>query len=115
MGTINKPIKCIRTASQVCDLIWNPFRENEVLSTHGFDTNDINLWNINNGQKVKNMTGHTWGVLYVATSPNQRDIITESSDETLRFWNVFEDNSKGKQERFDGNGYRSLDFDFNIR
>ena len=100
--TINKPIKCIRTESQVCDILWNPFRENEILSTHGFDTNDINLWNIDTCTKVKSFNGHSQRVLYVSKSPNGRDIVTGSNDETLRFWNVFSDTSNQREdERFD--------------
>ena len=86
---INRPVKCLRADSQICNVIWNPFDEKEVLSTHGFDSNDINLWDLQRGQKTSTLKGHDKRVLYLALGPSKQDIVTASSDETLRFWNVF--------------------------
>jgi cell division cycle 20-like protein 1 (cofactor of APC complex) len=43
-------------------------------------------------QQVAVLTGHTYRVLYLAMSPDGRTIVTGAGDETLRFWNVFDDN-----------------------
>ena len=36
------------------------------------------------------LTGHTYRVLYLASSPDGSSILTGAGDETLRFWNVFD-------------------------
>ena len=39
--------------------------------------------------KLATLTGHTFRVLYLATSPDGQHIVTGAGDETLRFWSVF--------------------------
>ena len=39
--------------------------------------------------KVKELTGHTQRVLYMAASPDGRTVVSGAGDETLRFWDVF--------------------------
>lgn len=87
--TIRRPVKCLRAESQICNVLWNPARSEQVVTTHGFDSNDINLWDLERGQIVNSMYGHRRRVLFTAMAPNQRDIATASSDERLKFWNVF--------------------------
>ena len=69
---------------------------NEMVTTHGYSLNQINVWNTNLNweedsiSKIATLTGHTYRVLYLANSPNGESILTGAGYETLRFWNVFD-------------------------
>ena len=39
--------------------------------------------------KLATLTGHQCRVLYLALSPDGRNIVTGAGDETLRFWTIF--------------------------
>jgi cell division cycle 20-like protein 1 (cofactor of APC complex) len=43
---------------------------------------------------VVSLTGHTYRVLYLAMSPDGSVIVTGAGDETLRFWDVFQNNKR---------------------
>ena len=89
--------------SQVCNLTFSKI-SNEMITTHGYSLNQINLWNTNSNweqksvKKVTTLTGHTYRVLYLATSPNGESILTGAGDETLRFWKVFDSSHYKKEE-----------------
>lgn len=76
------------TGSQVCNLAWSK-NSNELVSTHGYQQNQIVLWKYPSMQQVVSLTGHTYRVLYLAMSPDGKVIVTGAGDETLRFWNAF--------------------------
>ncbi|KAI0996524.1 Fizzy-related [Podosphaera aphanis] len=78
----------IDTGSQVCNLAWSK-NSNEIVSTHGYSQNQINIWKYPSMRQVASLKGHTYRVLYLAMSPDGRVIVTGAGDETLRFWNVF--------------------------
>ena len=59
------------------------------VSTHGYSQNQILVWKYPSLVQVAKLTGHTYRVLYLATSPDGECIVTGAGDETLRFWNVF--------------------------
>ena len=77
---------------------------NEMITTHGYSLNQINLWNTTNNweeksvNKVATLTGHTYRVLYLAMSPDGESVLTGAGDETLRFWNVFDSSQYKKHE-----------------
>lgn len=82
----------IDTGSQVCNLTWS--RDvNEIVSTHGYSLNQVIVWKYPSMTKVATLTGHTFRVLYLALSPDGESVVTGAGDETLRFWNVFPENS----------------------
>lgn len=62
---------------------------NELVSTHGYSQNQINVWRYPSMKKLATLTGHSYRVLYLAASPDGRTLVTGAGDETLRFWNVF--------------------------
>lgn len=62
---------------------------NELVSTHGYSMNAINIWESKNMDKVGTLRGHSYRVLYMARSPDGESILTGSGDQTLRFWKVF--------------------------
>jgi len=79
---------CLDTGSQVCNLVFSK-NSNELISTHGYSLNQINLWKLPHMGKVTTLTGHSFRVLYLGISPDGQSIVTGAGDETLRFWNVF--------------------------
>lgn len=83
-----EPLESIDTGSQVCNLIFSK-NTNELVSTHGYSQNQINLWQYPTMKKLATLTGHSYRVLYLAASPDGQTIVTGAGDETLRFWNMF--------------------------
>lgn len=71
---------------------------NELVSTHGYSQNQINIWKYSSMKKIATLTGHTYRVLYLAASPDGQTIVTGAGDETLRFWNVFPPQKTKKKE-----------------
>ena len=78
----------IDTYNQVCNLRWCD--NNEIISTHGYTNYGIQLWKYYN-QTLTNIasksSAHTNRILQLAVSP-ENIVVTASSDETLRFWNL---------------------------
>ena len=83
----NKIIKNVETGSQVCSLLWNK-KERELISSHGFNKNQITIWNYKKMKKVCELKGHMSRVLYLTMSPDENFICSGSGDETLRFWKI---------------------------
>jgi cell division cycle 20-like protein 1 (cofactor of APC complex) len=81
-------INSIDTGSQVCALIFSK-NYNELVSTHGYSQNQIMLWKYPALEKITELTGHSYRVLYLAMSPDGQTIVTGAGDETLRFWQAF--------------------------
>jgi len=78
----------VDTGSQVCQLEWSPTAP-ELVSTHGYSTNAVVIWNYPGMSRVATLAGHTTRVLFMALSPDAQSIVTGAGDETLRFWHVF--------------------------
>ena len=83
----NKIIKNVDTGSQVCSLLWNK-KEREIISSHGFNKNQITIWNYQKMKKICELKGHMSRVLYLTMSPEENYICSGSGDETLRFWKI---------------------------
>ncbi|CAG8512276.1 5235_t:CDS:2 [Paraglomus occultum] len=77
---------------KVTNLAWS-VNANELVSTHGYSKNDIKIWRYPCLTPTNELVGHSDRVVYLATSPDERSIVTGGADETLRFWRVF----KGRQ------------------
>ena len=75
------------TGSQICNILFSKHR-NEIITTHGFSNNEINIWEIEGLKKMASLTGHTSRVLYLSMSPCGEFIVTGAGDETLRFWDL---------------------------
>lgn len=86
--SLGKPLQCVDTDSQVCNLAWSRSC-NEIVSTHGYSLNQIIVWSYPGMTKLATLTGHTSRVLYLAMAPDGQTIVTGAGDETLRFWSVF--------------------------
>ena len=83
-----KQILKVDTGSQVCNLVFSK-STNEIVSTHGYSLNQINVWKFPSMQKIKTLTGHSFRVLYLSLSPDGQSIVTGAGDKTLKFWNIF--------------------------
>jgi cell division cycle 20-like protein 1, cofactor of APC complex len=81
-------IKEVDTGSQVCNLSWSK-NSDEIVSTHGYSQNQIVVWKYPKMEQVVSLTGHTYRVLYLSSSPDGTTVVTGAGDETLRFWRVF--------------------------
>jgi len=90
-------IKAVDTGSQVCNLAFSK-TVNEVVSTHGYSLNEVNIWKYPRMEKVGTLMGHTMRVLYLTMSPDGSTIVTGAGDETLRFWSVFPSSKNGKHQ-----------------
>ena len=81
-------VKSVKTGSQVCCLRFSK-SVNELISTHGYSQNQVEIWRVPDMERCATLRGHTERVLYLDMSPNGEDIVTASGDETLRLWKVF--------------------------
>lgn len=81
-------LNSVDTGSQVSALLWNK-NERELLSSHGYDQNQLTLWKYPSMVKFAELRGHTSRVLHMSQSPDGCTVATAAGDETLKFWNVF--------------------------
>eukprot|EP00946_MAST-07B_sp_MAST-7B-sp1_P001643 g1643.t1 len=103
-------LNSIDTGSQVCSLMWSPnHKDKEILSSHGYSENQLCLWKYPTMQKIKELNGHSARVLHLAQAPDGVTVCSAAADETLRFWRVFSEQTKGKpQTRGILNNMRSI-------
>ena len=72
----------------MCNLLFSR-TSNELVSTHGYSLNQINIWKLPNMQKIKTLIGHNYRVLYLSLSPDGQSIVTGAGEKCIKFWNVF--------------------------
>jgi cell division cycle protein 20 (cofactor of APC complex) len=104
-------LNSIDTGSQVCSLMWSPnHKDKEILSSHGYSENQLCLWKYPTMQKIKELNGHSARVLHLAQAPDGVTVCSAAADETLRFWRVFSEQTKGKSGQARGilNNMRSI-------
>ncbi|EGR33768.1 WD regulatory protein, putative [Ichthyophthirius multifiliis] len=93
---IGKQVDQIETNSQVCNLVFSK-NQNEFVSTHGFQDNEIIVWKYPTLQKIACLTGHSCRVLQLGLSPCSTKIVTGAGDQTLRFWDIFQEKNQVQQ------------------
>ena len=83
-------VSSVDSGSQVCAIKFSPDVE-EFVSAHGFSQNHLNVWSHRQAEcsKFAVLQGHTSRVLYLAVSPDGRNVVTGAGDESLRFWEIF--------------------------
>jgi len=86
-------LKTIKTKSQITSIIWSN-HYSELLTTHGYSTNDINVWKFPTLDCISNIKAHDSRILYSALSPDGQTVATVASDENLKFWSIFKQQSK---------------------
>ena len=77
------------TGSQVCSLLFSQLTR-DVITTHSDFSNEICVWRTSKLKKVGSMTGHEERALSLCLSPDKSTILTASSDETMRFWKLYD-------------------------
>jgi len=88
-------LNTINTGSQVCALQWSRHYK-EIVSSHGFPRNQINVWKYPSMVKVAELNGHSSRVLHMAQSPDGATLVSAAGDETLRFWKVWQPSEAAK-------------------
>jgi cell division cycle protein 20 (cofactor of APC complex) len=78
----------VDTKSQISGLEWNEEYQ-ELISAHGFQNNELNIWKFPTMTKVAELRGHTHRVLGLCMSPDRSTVVSLAADETLRFWECF--------------------------
>ena len=87
---------CVDTGSQICNLMYSPI-SNELVTTHGYSLNQINLWRWETDgevNKVDCLMGHKSRVLYLAGENQGAKVVTGAGDHELRLWKIFDENVK---------------------
>jgi cell division cycle 20-like protein 1 (cofactor of APC complex) len=80
-------LSCTDAGSQVCNLVWSEGAD-ELLSSHGYWSNEVALWRRGDMSRVAVLPGHSRRVVHLAVSPDGRTIVTGTGDEMLRFWSM---------------------------
>ena len=104
-----KMVDSIETNSQVCNLMFSK-NTHEFITTHGYSDNLIVLWKYPELDVVTTLRGHKDRVIYLSASPDFNKIVTGAGDETVRFWNIFEE----KKEEIESKKKNQL-FELNMR
>lgn len=93
---------------QVCALLYSKLT-NDVISSRGSPDNEIEVWRSNGFKRVGGLAGHSERPLYLAWSPHGDVLLSVSSDETMRFWQVYRSHKQGKNYD-DVSSYEAEDF-----
>ncbi|CAG8479234.1 9918_t:CDS:10 [Acaulospora colombiana] len=93
-------------------ITWSPHSHGLLASGGGSHDKKIRFWSTTTGEvlgcydtesqypnmeQLAVLKGHTLRVLYLSVSPDGENIVTGAGDETLRFWNVFNNGKKEKK------------------
>ena len=84
----NNQIKNIETNSQISGLLWSS-KNRELLSSHGYNQNNLTMWKYPNMEKLGELNGHTNRILSMALSANGEIVASLGADQTIRFWECF--------------------------
>ncbi|GMH39224.1 hypothetical protein BSKO_07122 [Bryopsis sp. KO-2023] len=74
--------------AQVCGLHWSK-NCNEIVSTHGYNTNSIKLWKCPQLECFATIPAHAMRIVYMSVSPDGKTVVTGAGDETVRFYQAF--------------------------
>ncbi|KAJ1897066.1 WD repeat-containing protein slp1 [Kickxella alabastrina] len=94
--TTTARLNSIDTGSQVTSIQWSS-EYRELVTSHGFPHNHLALWSYPSLTKIVDIPAHDTRVLHTAISPDGQTVATAASDESLKFWRIFE--SRGKSIR----------------
>eukprot|EP00931_Biecheleriopsis_adriatica_P007765 TRINITY_DN109016_c0_g1_i1.p1 TRINITY_DN109016_c0_g1~~TRINITY_DN109016_c0_g1_i1.p1 ORF type:complete len:619 (-),score=96.44 TRINITY_DN109016_c0_g1_i1:19-1806(-) len=80
-----------QTDSQVTNMMWSPAGDGELLTTHGYSTNELAIWrHVSGGGLIRlhQVKWHKARVLYLAVSADGQTVVTGAGNEVLCFWNL---------------------------
>ena len=79
--------RSVYTGSQICEVLY--FDDiDEVITAHGFSSNNICVWTGNGLEKIAELSGHSKRVVHCVKTHNANQILSGSSDQSLRFWDL---------------------------
>ncbi|KAI5149553.1 cell division cycle 20, cofactor of APC complex [Enteropsectra breve] len=84
-----KCINNIEVSSQVCSVNYLS-RYKEMVTSHGYQENDLKLWKIAGMKMLSSFGSHEGRILHTALSPDQTSMVSLGSDESLKFWKLSE-------------------------
>ena len=70
--------------AQVTSVAFHP--NGHILASGHLHDNNLHLWNVNTGERITTLTGHTWNVISVAFSSNGILASGGGNDDTIRLW-----------------------------
>jgi len=88
-ATTGARVNSIDTGSQVTSLKWSTSYR-EIVSCHGAPDNQLTVWSYPTLVKNVEIPAHETRVLHSALSPDGQMLATCASDESLKFWKLFE-------------------------
>jgi cell division cycle protein 20 (cofactor of APC complex) len=101
--TTGARVNSVDAGSQVTSLKWST-NYREIVSCHGAPDNQLTVWSYPTLVKNVEIPAHETRVLHAALSPDGQMLATAASDESLKFWKLFE-----KKAGAAGSGSRSGD------
>ena len=87
----------VNTQSQVSGVAWNEEYQ-ELITAHGFQNNELNIWKFPSMAKIGELHGHTHRILGLSMSPDHSTVVSLAADETLRFWECFPVDTERKKK-----------------
>ncbi|KAI5807593.1 WD40-repeat-containing domain protein [Peziza echinospora] len=88
-STTGARVNSIDTGSQVTSLKWSTTYK-EIVSCHGFPDNQLSVWSYPTLVRNIEIPAHETRVLHSCLSPDGQTLATAASDESLKFWKLFE-------------------------
>ncbi|KAF8474213.1 WD40-repeat-containing domain protein [Kalaharituber pfeilii] len=88
-STTGARVNSIDTGSQVTSLRWSTHYK-EIVSCHGFPDNQLSVWSYPTLVRNIEIPAHETRVLHACLSPDGQVLATAASDESLKFWKLFE-------------------------
>lgn len=82
-----KAVGTTRVESQVCSLAYLK-RYKEIVTSHGFQENDLKIWQANEMKLVSSFGSHDSRVLHTAISPDECSMVSLGADDSLKFWKL---------------------------
>ncbi|KAM0678091.1 ubiquitin-protein transferase activating protein [Binucleata daphniae] len=77
--------------SQICAIIYSE-KYKEIITSHGYSENSINLWKASTMQHINTFGKHESRVLHITSNSDGSMIASVSADENLKFWTVYDKN-----------------------
>lgn len=90
-------LNSLDTGSQVCNVCYSKI-SHEFVSTQGYSDNYILVWDSDRISVKATLKGHKDRVIYMALSPDSKNIVTAAGDNTIRFWKVFQSENDDLEE-----------------
>ncbi|KAI7828163.1 quinon protein alcohol dehydrogenase-like superfamily [Gamsiella multidivaricata] len=86
-------VSTVNTGSQVTSIVWST-EYREFMSSHGYPDNNLSVYGYPSMNKVIDIPAHDSRILHTAISPDGQTVATVASDENLKFWKLFERQTK---------------------